>query len=198
MIKFVNVKDEAPLIFLIEKYHQAVNANQKNIEALAISSFNKDLNEVDSRFVNIKFINKDKFIFFSNYNSPKSIAFESHKQISGLFFWASINTQIRLKAKVKKTSAKFNEQYFKNRSPEKNALAISSKQSRSILSYEDVLQDYNKVHAKNNLSECPEYWGGYSFIPYYFEFWEGHESRINKREVFYKTDGIWKHSFLQP
>lgn len=198
MIEFVNVKDEAPLIFLIEKYHQAVNANQKNIEALAISSFNKDMNEVDSRFVNIKFINKDKFIFFSNYNSPKSIAFESHKQISGLFFWASINTQIRLKAKVKKTSAKFNKQYFKNRSPEKNALAISSKQSRSILSYEDVLQNYNKVHAKNNLSECPEYWGGYSFIPYYFEFWEGHESRINKREVFYKTDGIWKHSFLQP
>jgi len=44
----------------------------------------------------------------------------------------------------------------------------------------------------------PEYWGGFSFIPYYFEFWVGHESRINKREVFDKTEGIWKHSFLQP
>jgi pyridoxamine 5'-phosphate oxidase len=198
MIQFNNSNQEVPYLLFNKKYNEAVDAGQKGIEAISISSYNKEISEVDSRYVNLKFINKDKFIFFSNYNSPKSIAFESHKQISGLFFWASINTQIRLKAKVKKTSAKFNEQYFKNRSPEKNALAISSKQSRSILSYEDVLQDYNKVHAKNNLSECPEYWGGYSFIPYYFEFWEGHESRINKREVFYKTDGIWKHSFLQP
>ena len=44
----------------------------------------------------------------------------------------------------------------------------------------------------------PEYWGGYSFTPYYFEFWKGHESRINKREVFDQIDGVWKQSFLQP
>ena len=30
------------------------------------------------------------------------------------------------------------------------------------------------------------------------EFWEGHESRLNKREVFEKTDGGWRHSFVQP
>ena len=39
------------------------------------------------RFVNLKFIDNDKFIFFTNYNSPKSLAFETHNQISGLFFW---------------------------------------------------------------------------------------------------------------
>ena len=101
MIDFVNTNDDAPLILLIEKYNQAINAHQKNIEAIAISSFNKELNEVDSRFVNIKSIINDEFIFFTNYNSPKSVAFESHNQISGLFFWPSINTQIRLKAEIK-------------------------------------------------------------------------------------------------
>ena len=48
------------------------------------------------------------------------------------------------------------------------------------------------------INKCPNNWGGFSCKPYYFEFWEGHESRINKREVFDKIDGIWKHSFLQP
>ena len=198
MIDFVNTNDDAPLILLIEKYNQAINAHQKNIEAIAISSFNKELNEVDSRFVNIKSIINDEFIFFTNYNSPKSVAFESHNQISGLFFWPSINTQIRLKAEIKKTSKKFNEEYFKKRLPEKNALAISSKQSEYIKSYEDVHQKYNEVYTTNNLFECPDYWGGFSFIPHYFEFWEGHKSRINKRLVYKKSDARWEKFIIQP
>ena len=49
-----------------------------------------------------------------------------------------------------------------------------------------------------DLKKCPDFWGGYSFTPYYFEFWEGHESRLNKREVYKKSDDIWKHFILQP
>ena len=35
-----------------------------------------------------------------------------------------------------------------------------------------------------NLFDRPSNWGGYSFKPYYFEFWEGHKSRLNKRNVY--------------
>ncbi len=103
-----------------------------------------------------------------------------------------------MKAKIKKTSDEFNQKYFFDRSEEKNALAISSNQSKPIDSYNQVKENYNKSLKNDDLKKCPEYWGGYSFTPYYFEFWEGHESRINKREVFEKIDGVWKHSFLQP
>ena len=103
-----------------------------------------------------------------------------------------------MKAKIKKTSDEFNQQYFFNRSKEKNALAISSKQSIQIESYNQVKKNYNKSLKNDDLKKCPEYWGGYSFAPYYFEFWEGHESRINRREIFEKIDIVWKQSFLQP
>jgi len=198
MIVFNNLCQETPYLLFKEKYDEALNANQKNIEAIAISSFNKDTNEVDSRFVNLKYVDNEKYIFFSNYNSPKSQAFSSHSQISGLFYWSSINVQIRMKAKVKKTSKEFNQKYFFDRSEEKNALAISSNQSKEIDSYNQVKENYNKSLKNDDLRKCPEYWGGYSFTPYYFEFWEGHESRINKREVFEKIDGAWKESYLQP
>ena len=92
----------------------------------------------------------------------------------------------------------FNNVYFQSRSPKKNALAISSNQSKPIDSYSQVKENYNKSLINDDLKKCPDYWGGYSFIPYYFEFWEGHESRINKREVFDKIDGVWEKSFLQP
>ena len=63
----------------------------------------------------------------------------------------------------------------------------------------DVAYFFPKSSVTNDdLKKCPKYWGGYSFTPYYFEFWEGHESRINKRVVFDKIDGLWKKLYLQP
>ena len=198
MIQFNDLKEEIPYQLLKEKYYEAVNAGQENSEAISISSYNKETSEVDSRYVNLKFINKDKFIFFTNYYSPKASAFNSHNQIAALLFWSTINVQIRIKAKIRKTSKEFNQKYFSDRSREKNALAISSNQSNHIDSYSQVKENYNRSLKNDDLKKCPEYWGGYSFTPYYFEFWEGNELRINKREVYEKIDGVWKHLFLQP
>ena len=198
MIKFLNLNQETPYQLLKNKYDRAIDAGQEAIEAISISSYNKEKSEVDSRYVNLKFISNDKFIFFSNYDSPKASSFISHDQIAVLVYWPSINVQIRMRAKIKRTTDEFNQNYFFNRSEEKNALAISSKQSKPIDSYSEVIENFNRSLESNDLKKCPEYWGGYSFTPYYFEFWEGHESRINKREVFDKIDGVWKYSFLQP
>tara|TARA_B100000900_G_scaffold399056_1_gene401147 strand:- start:358 stop:954 length:597 start_codon:yes stop_codon:yes gene_type:complete len=198
MIQFNNLNQEIPYLILKEKYDEALNAGQRGIEAISISSYNKQISEVDSRYVNLKFISHDEFIFFSNYDSPKASSFASHDQISALLYWPSINAQIRMKAKIKKTSNKYNQKYFFDRLEEKNALAISSNQSKPINSYNQVKENYNKSLKNDDLKKCPEFWGGFSFTPYYFEFWEGHESRINKREIFEKIDGVWEQSFLQP
>jgi pyridoxamine 5'-phosphate oxidase len=198
MIKFNNLNPEIPYQLLQEKYDGALNAGQRGIEAISISSYNKDIREVDSRYVNLKFISNDEFIFFSNYNSPKALSFNSHNQIAALLYWPNINVQIRMRAKIKRTTDEFNQKYFFDRSEEKNALAISSNQSTPIDTYSQVKENYNKSLKNDDLNKCPEFWGGYSFTPYYFEFWEGHESRLNIREVYEKSDVSWKHFILQP
>ena len=198
MIQFNNLNTEIPYQFLKEKYDEALNAGQRGIEAISISSYNKEISEVDSRYVNLKFITNDEFIFFSNYDSPKASSFNSNNQIAALVYWPIVNVQIRMKAEIKKTSHEYNQKYFFDRSEEKNALAISSNQSKPIDSYNQVKENYNKSLKNDDLKKCPEFWGGYSFTPYYFEFWEGHESRLNKREVYEKSDDSWKHLILQP
>ena len=198
MIIFEDMLKEKPYLIFKALYDRASDNNQTNIEAVSISSFNKKLNEVDSRYVNLKFISNVEFIFFSNYESPKATAFNSHNQIAALLYWSSINVQIRMKAKIKKTTSEFNQKYFFDRSEEKNALAISSNQSKPINSYSQVKENYNKSLKNDDLKKCPEFWGGYSFAPYYFEFWEGHELRLNKREVYEKSHNTWKHLILQP
>ena len=103
-----------------------------------------------------------------------------------------------MKATIERSPKEFNESYFSNRSEQKNALSISSNQSEYIESYESVKNKYLKSLEHDDLKKCPEFWGGYSFTPYYFEFWEGHENRLNQRQVYEKSDDSWKHLILQP
>ena len=198
MIIFRDLSQEAPFLRIYKEYKRAHAADQQAIDAISISSFNKLNDEVDSRYVNLKFVEGDSFVFFSNYNSPKAIQFNGNNKISALIYWPSINIQIRMKAHIKKTAKSYNNSYFHDRSIHKNALAISSNQSQAIHSYEQVIVNYINAKENQNLKKCPDYWGGYSFIPYYFEFWEGHSSRLNRRDAYEKNGNNWNHSILQP
>ena len=91
MIEFKNLSNETPYLILKEKYDESLKANQQNIEAISISSYSDESKEVNARYVNLKFVDDKKFIFFSNYLSPKSKEFNNHNQITALIYWNSIN-----------------------------------------------------------------------------------------------------------
>tara|TARA_B100000575_G_C23143738_1_gene666797 strand:- start:489 stop:1088 length:600 start_codon:yes stop_codon:yes gene_type:complete len=199
MIDIQNMNSKDPYLEFKKRYENALDCSQENIQSAVISSWNNNLNEVNSRIVNIKYIIDDEWVFFSNYNSPKSDEFTTHNQIAINFFWDRTNTQIRLKAYIKKTSEDLSDTHFLSRSKEKNALAISSNQSKAISSYDAIKDNYHKELSRNdNLLLRPKYWGGFSFTPYYFEFWRGHEFRLNKRIEYKLTQHKWLQSILQP
>ena len=124
MIKLSNLEESKPYN-LFKEFYKLASLKVKNIEAIAISSFRRSSNEVDSRFVNLKEIKEDKWIFYSNYNSEKSKDFAEHKQVSVLIFWRKINLQIRIKANIFKLSDSLSDEHFEKRSKYKNALAIA-------------------------------------------------------------------------
>ena len=199
MINFLNLSSEKPYILFRSLYQKATESGQKGVEAISVSSYNQFLQEVEARYVNLKYIDNNEWIFFSNYRSPKANQFESHNQVSVLIYWASINTQIRIKAKIFKASSEFSDQHFQGRTKEKNALAISSNQSEVIDSYDEVTKNFHEtLEIMTSETARPDFWGGYSFTPYYFEFWQGHENRLNKRHVFKQQKDEWTEQLLQP
>ena len=199
MINFLNLSSEKPYILFRSLYQKAIESGQKGVEAISVSSYNQLLQEVEARYVNLKYIDNNEWIFFSNYRSPKANQFESHNQVSVLIYWASINTQIRIKAKIFKASSEFSDQHFQGRTKEKNALAISSNQSEVIDSYDEVTKNFHEtLEIMTSETARPDFWGGYSFTPYYFEFWQGHENRLNKRHVFKQQKDEWTEQLLQP
>lgn len=198
MIEFLEKISDEPYQKFYRMYQNAFDAKQKNIEAVCISSLN-ELDQVESRYVNLKYIDSEDWIFFSNYESPKAKSFINNNKIAALFFWNTINVQIRMKATIKLSPEALSDEHFKNRSVEKNALAISSNQSKKIKSYEDVVSRYeNILQDKQAMKNRPSFWGGFTFTPFYFEFWEGHNNRLNKRQEYLKDNDNWKINFLQP
>ena len=199
MISFTNLSKEEPYIIFKSLYDRASHAKQDNIEAISISSYDQENSEVESRFVNLKYIHKNKWIFFTNYSSPKALQFKCHNQVSVILFWQTINVQIRIKANIAMSPSDFSNKHFNSRPDDKNALAISSDQSNRIGSYEEVISKYQSVLNQNNLlKKRPVNWGGYEFTPYYFEFWEGNKFRLNKRRGYEKINNNWKLFFLEP
>ena len=199
MINIDKMNVAEPYNMFRKYYEEAKKKEQKIIEAISISSYDKKNSIVDSRFVNLKYVINDEWIFFSNYNSPKSKQFKSHDQISAVIYWNSINVQIRMKAKIQKTNSEFSNEHFQSRDMTKNLLAILSRQSEPMSSYDDFLKNYEKdLSLKFENVTRPEYWGRFSFSPYYFEFWEGHNSRVNKRKFYELKNQEWKSGFLQP
>lgn len=198
MIKFINNSSDLPYKKLRDYYRHATSKNQSFVEAINISSYSTETKEVDSRFVNLKIVDNKDLIFFTNYESKKAIQFFNHDQVAITILWGSINLQIRMKAKIRKTSQEFNQSYFTSRSIDKNALAISSKQSQEIASFDLVKSKFQKVRSNNNLHICPEYWGGYAIQPYEFEFWKGNEFRLNKRNLYVKDKNDWIGCILEP
>ena len=104
MIDLSNIGENKPNLKFKQYYLKALDADQKVIQGMAISTFNKDISEVDCRYVNLKYVIDDEWIFFTNYKSQKAKAIETHNQIAAVFYWSEINTQIRMKGTIKKAS----------------------------------------------------------------------------------------------
>ena len=73
MIDIKNKILEEPYLQFYDCYEAAVKANQFAVEAIAISSFNKNKNEVESRFVNLNILIMIYGLFFQTINQTKPI-----------------------------------------------------------------------------------------------------------------------------
>ena len=68
MIKFINLNQGTPYSVFKDKYNASFYAKQKNIEAISIASYSISKKEVNARYVNLKIVDDNKFIFFSIYS----------------------------------------------------------------------------------------------------------------------------------
>jgi pyridoxamine-phosphate oxidase len=199
MIFFYDIDKNHPFSLLYDKYLEASKHNQNSIEAMVLATLDLENMLPNSRFVNAKYITNEEIIFFSNYQGTKSREIENTNNVSVIFYWDTIKVQIRIRGRIIKSKKEVSDKHFFERSNDKNAIAISSNQSSVIDSYSYVVKKYEEVLNDNSsIRQRPSYWGGYSIKPYYFEFWEGQDSRVNKRKVYELKNKKWESYYLEP
>ncbi|TYI83335.1 hypothetical protein E1A91_D05G286800v1 [Gossypium mustelinum] len=204
--EFLEEQVEAdPLDQFRKWFDDAMAANLKEPNAMALSTTGKD-GKPSSRMVLLKGVDKDGFVWFTNYESQKARQLSENPHAALLFYWDGLNRQVvRVEGSVEKVSDEESEQYFHSRPRGSQLGAIVSKQSTVIPGRHVLHQQYKELeekYSKESLIPKPKYWGGYRLKPERFEFWQGQPSRLHDRLEYspQETDGkrVWKIVRLAP
>lgn len=154
----------------------------------------------DSRVVLLKGLDKDQFVFYTNYYSAKGLQLAANPHAALNFYWVEQMRQIRIRGTVVKVSEEQADEYFHSRPLLSQFSTIASKQSQEVSSREALFADFDRVvkmHAGKDIQR-PKDWGGYALKPLEVEFWQGRNNRLHDRIQYYYKDGIWCFRRLAP
>lgn len=152
------------------------------------------------RMVLLKGHADDGFVFYTNYGSRKAQELEHNRRVALLFFWATLQRQIRIEGLAARTSREESADYFRTRSRDSQIGAWASAQSEVITTraaLEQRVVELEEEYAGREVP-VPPFWGGYRVTPDRFEFWQGREHRLHDRLVYEKDGAVWKIARLSP
>lgn len=158
-------------------------------------------NKPSARIVLLKGIENQQFIFYTNYQSQKGVELEKNSACSLTFFWPELERQVRIEGKAARVAESTSTSYFQSRPRASQIGAWASPQS-TIIANREILEErvfsIEKKYEGIELLPKPKQWGGYTVDPVEIEFWQGRQSRLHDRIVFYKTDNNWNIHRLAP
>lgn len=183
---------------------QYKDGKQSEPYAISLATCGWD-NQPSVRTVLMREINEYKdsvgLIFYTNYDSAKGADLTANPQAEALFFWASLERQVRLTGRVQPLSREQSASYFHSR-PRDSQLAawVSEPQSGVVASREVMDEKFAQLSAEFDGKDIPipEFWGGYEIIAEKIEFWQGRANRMHDRIVYVWADEGWVMERLLP
>ncbi len=180
-------------------WKQASDSAIEEMNAMTLSTI--DANGMpDARTILLKGVDEKGFVFFTNYNSTKSVQLDFNANCCLLFFWKELERQVRIYGVAEKISVKESIDYFESRPDGSKIGAWASPQSM-VVAGEAWLKETFQYYAerfKHGKIPKPPHWGGYRIKPVRMEFWQGRPSRMHDRILYTKANGVWKTERLAP
>jgi pyridoxamine 5'-phosphate oxidase len=139
--------------------------------------------------------------FYTNYDSQKGLDLVENPYAELLFYWPSLERQVRIGGQVSKISEQESTDYYHKRPRDSQIAAhISTPQSGVIESRELLQQRFQNLQNQVHEAELdkPEFWGGYRLDADYYEFWQGRPNRLHDRLSYIQQNGTWVVQRLMP
>jgi pyridoxamine 5'-phosphate oxidase len=152
------------------------------------------------RMVLMKDFDAAGFVFYTNYRSRKAGDLARNARASLLFWWGSLERQVRIEGRVTKVTRRESDEYFATRPRGSQLGAWASPQSEKIADRAALDRGYAAAHARYARAvPRPSYWGGYRLAPEAIEFWQGREDRLHDRILYRRArNGSWVTERLAP
>lgn len=140
-------------------------------------------------------------IFYTNYDSAKGADLLANPNAEALFFWASLERQVRLTGQIQKFDPKQSADYFHSRPRDSQLAAWVSEPQSGVVASRDVMDsrfaELRQQYEGRDIP-MPTFWGGYEMLVEKIEFWQGRANRMHDRIVYSLADGQWVRERLLP
>jgi pyridoxamine 5'-phosphate oxidase len=153
-----------------------------------------------ARTVLYKGLSDGALCFVTNYGSNKGRELEQNPRAALVFFWPSLNRQVRIEGRVERTPAAWSDHYFAARARSSQIGAWASAQSQAIASRDVLEARIAEAEARfaGQPVPRPAFWGGYRLAPERIEFWLGQDARLHDRYSYRAGPSGWDVLRLSP
>ena len=191
---------EEPFTIFRRWLEEARKTEINDPDAIALATVDKE-GLPNVRMVLLRIIEKDAFVFFTNYGSKKAQeAFLTNKVAFNLH-WKSLRRQIRVRGHVEKEDGMIADKYFSEREVGSQTAAWASKQSETLTDRQELIERWQsyKDQFEKNVGR-PDFWGGIRIKPVQIEFWADGQYRLHDRFLWERKLGekSWSVRRLDP
>jgi pyridoxamine 5'-phosphate oxidase len=179
---------------------QAMAADSQEFTAMILATAD-GAGRPSARVVLLKGVDERGFVFYTDYGSRKGRELRENPRAALVFYWASLDRQVRVEGTVETTSRAESEAYFASRPLGSRLGAWASEQSRPLSGRAELERLWSETGERFPGGDVPlpDDWGGFRVRPEAIEFWQGRPSRLHDRLVYTLLPARgWKIERLAP